>query len=436
MRVLTYSISGLLMAFAAYFAITHALPLPFSDAMGAFHREVNFVENKIGLFEYLFRKHGEHFHAGIYALLYLDMHFFHGQQWLLMAVGIASNFAFFALLTVIIRRTDMPESSKLAATLFAALLIAGLNNVESWVFAFQAVLTSFRLCLLIALWLYAIGLEKQCRYSLAGALLFGVTGLFLHGGGVLLPLLLSIVAIAQRRWKWALPPLALYIPFILMNHLADQLNPSMGLGKVISTILQQRLGDTALWLVKGVTTYLGFGLFPIYNIEAAYLGGIGLLLLLVLARRILAKQSAAGSVFIALIAFAMASSLLASLMILSRVQVLPETFHNIYSSRYVVTSALFWIGLLVFLLPVVKRPRMIGTLFLLAGLAGAVVGYQNAQLGLAGLKAPMEKAVAEAKTGKLSKESYIFLMQPARADAYVDRVLAFFRANGKSVFHQ
>lgn len=435
---LSFALAIGLFVFTIHFALMHQLPLPFSDSMDAMARVVHKIEGKIDWLPFLLKKHGEHFHASIYALLYIDTAYASGQHYVPLWAGFITSILFFVLLCRLILQTTQSTSLQAGLILFSALMLTTLTGDETWVLPFQSVVVIFRFCLMLGIMLYAHGISRNSPLLITLALGLSGINLFFHGGGVIVPLLLSLTALLQARWRYALLPLLLYILFFIVNHWVDAQAPHASLSIIVEILLHKNPASILYHLVLGIITFIGLPLH-IHN-SAPYIGAISLAVGAFTITRLLLRRrafSVVDSIWASLMAFSIISAVLAALLTITRAHN-PEDFGLLYSSRYIATSLVYWISLAALLLPQLRSKTALSILVILCIVATLIFlkGAHHAKKNAANFEAGMNQAVLEAKADHLSEKSALFLIQPSTNTKRVAQVMAYYRAHHLSIFHE
>lgn len=123
--------------------------LPIVDGWAVLNRIMHYNFGELSWDQYLFRTHSAHLHLIVYAVTWLDYHFFDGQQKLIQAVSLGAT-ALFCLIIVthIIRqglRTKTPSLVIALAVAATVAILSGIANSETRLHPFQVVLSAARL---------------------------------------------------------------------------------------------------------------------------------------------------------------------------------------------------------------------------------------------------------------------------------------------------
>lgn len=324
-----------------------------------------------------------------------------------------------------------------ALILFTALMITSLANHETWIFPFQAVVTTFRLCVFISIALYIYGIANDSLLLISSALFVSCITLFLHGGGILLPLVLSFSGLLQARWRYVFLPLLLYILFFGINHWSDSLSPQMGLSQMGGMLLKSNFLELLSTTASNTVIYLGYQIGG--RAHAAIIGGLGVTMAVILFLQYIVQfkvRSMVENIWATLLVFSFMSAVLASLLLTFGIINNTRDAGIIYSNRYIAIAGIFWISLSALLLP--KLPPKLGLsiaclLCLLAG-ASFIKWHPYTKAHMNSIMSKTDIAIREAKIGHVPKEKALFLFQPSQESEKVDAVIEFYRINHLNIF--
>lgn len=339
------------------FAWDNFVGMPSGDIMWIFAHYQKLIEGKINLFDYIFMRHGDHPHAIVYLLGYLDFIWFSGTlRSLQIAMLVFTVFSYLGLLIVLMQDKKLPSIVKFYLSLIIAAFIFNACALVMWTLPFQVVVASVRVFFIAALALIIFALytpQPHSYFSLALGLACSWLAAVAHGSGFLIFPVTLLIALSRRRFKVLYLTLAVMLGYFVFALLLQRTQSPLALSHIFKALTQNYLDIFYYSIV-----YIGSGLVrvPEYTFIAGLVGVIfGGAVLFELAWRawkIPITLTPLQLFFSAYLLISIGSAFLATTLHLSLAAVVSHhKFNNNYFmvSRYFVNTSAFWFSLIILL---------------------------------------------------------------------------------------
>lgn len=198
--------------------------LPIVDGWAVLNRIMHYNFGELSWDQYLFRPHGAHLHFIVYAVAWLDYHFFDGQQKLMQAVSLGATALFcLIIVTLIIRQGLRTKTPSLVVALAAAATVAilsGIADSETMLHPFQVVLSAARLSYIVLIWVLIRALIEQNKWLYFTTIAISSLAVSFHGVGYIFAIcvILTHLLVCRNRWWMAISLLPLLSVIIIQAH--------------------------------------------------------------------------------------------------------------------------------------------------------------------------------------------------------------------------
>lgn len=342
----------------AYLLVDHfiffernVIDIPFSDHWAVFDRYRQLQDGTLNLLHFIIDKHGDHYHAVVFALSYLDIHLFHGSGALLFTATSIFTLLSIGILFVAVWKSSLFLLTKCLSAIFIVAWVLSARATELWMFPFQVVLASFRFFLLVTVLLLSLGLMLPSSYRklwfVTGAFVCAIVTAFSHGAGVTIWPIFLLFSLLFRSREGVLftvigTAVYLYVELVVAHHVG-----TFSFSNLFGVIQHQWRAVTyyAVWIIgDGVTARL-----PILEPWTLAIGGTAVALgitctALLTSRLVSHKREWPNLFFILLFIASLFGVVLVPLLYLSIGPVnSPEQF---VSTRHFIHVAGVWIGVL------------------------------------------------------------------------------------------
>jgi hypothetical protein len=358
-----------------FLAFVPHLNFPMGDYVSVLERFQLYLSGKLNFFEFVGRKHVDHNHFIVYLFSAIDIWLFNGQQSLLFYVSIIAHCLTFCIFAIIAYSLKLNRVLLALFTIFIGCQIFNMFGAETWIYPFQMVLSLFRLVFLAGLALFCFAsVQRQ-----GSPLVFSVAGVLLliasisHGSGLFV--FLSVIAVAlftRSNYGMITAAVATGIFLCFEVFFPPRNNAFLQLTEVISSGLVEPIYYTANLL--GAYFFFGSNEYLASVIGIVF---ISLYFCLALWIVFMERDKWQQMFFIALAGFSLISafsSVIINLYYMPErgfINPWPQYFH---SSRYLVTTSGFWIGLF-------------GAVFFLNWRHSILIGAASAMIGTSALSA-------------------------------------------------
>jgi hypothetical protein len=345
-----------------------------SDYEDILFRYDAFAKGAMSFWDFIFIKHGGHNHAFIFFLGLLDIWIDHGKLWLLSWSIIVSNFTVFGIYVYLIRKVITAPGPRFVTTVFIASQIFTMRGGEIWAVSFQAVVTCFRLFLVLGLWLFCRALldQKNGFRLLITSLLILLLASVSHGSGVIVPpLLLAMYAAVYVKSDYSyfqkksiFPILILLLIFMVHEMLYPSNDP--GFTPVLKNVFfADNLSFASLlknvpfseWARVPRYLALMLGYFFAWNLRESIqtaMGMVGILTFLMIGYKVLIKRPATPTNLFILSSglFSLTAAFMSIVFNIGQMQareIAQGSTLFLLSSRYIFMPTGFWIATIVLL---------------------------------------------------------------------------------------
>lgn len=349
--------AGILLWRITTFAIDNFIGIYFSDAWGMVLRYQSLLEGKMSFFDYVFMRHGNHPHAIMYLLGYLDIIWFYGT---LNSLQIAS--LIFALLSylgfqlILIQDKNLPLMAKFYLSLLIAAFVFNACMLPMWILPFQVVIASVRILFIAALILILFSIytpSSNSNLSLSLGLICAWLAAAAYGNGFLIFPAILAITLSLRRFKAFYWSVATMLSFFAFVALLQRTRSPLALQHVLKALSLDYAG-----IMYYAMVYIGGGLvrIPEHTFIAGLIGTIlASAVLIEFTWRAWKKPISLTPLqlfFIAYLLIIFGSAFLVTIYYhaLSYVIVLHKIDTNYFmAGRYFINSSVFWLSLLILL---------------------------------------------------------------------------------------
>ena len=345
----------------------HATSLPTSDYFNVIVRYSKLLNHEINIFDFVLQKHADHNHAFVYLLGLIDIVTDDGRLRILHWAQIGCYFVIFGLLLYVAFSHVQTTTVRYVLLLFIASQLFSIQGAETWIFPFQVVLPSFYLFFLVALFLFCweVTSEHSIDYlRITIAQIFALIASLSHGAGVaVFPLFIVLGAFClkgvERRNVISMTAFGFLIFCIHEAVYSSQ-------SGISALQLLERIPVGELWHIPYYEPFL-LGHFFAWGAGGkfqVFTGAIGIafwIYLLWIFLRVRKRDVPLSFLFFFVYAtFALIASLMSVLLNLSYMKFRgitpPPALEYFVASRYLITTAGFWIGIAVAGLSCFKAP--------------------------------------------------------------------------------
>jgi hypothetical protein len=324
-----------------------------SDYESVIRRLELLFQGELSLWKFLSTKQINHNHFFVFLLAYLDYFWFASSQKLLVVATFLSNIALLAVVVTVFWQSKVRTSLLISLfTLYAASHIFSYLGAETFIFPFQAVLSTYRLFLILTIFLFCLPSAGK-RVSLpllAYVLLLFLTSIS-HGSGIITAPSLLVASLILRKWPHAIAT-ALTLTLFSLYQAASPSQSEMGLSSVVFSAVPH-LGLVASRSLYVLGYYSGAGLFTRDPMPSLVVGLVGFLLFVGFALRFLLlsirnhQHQRAELFFVIWGAFGLVGSLMSVVMNIAYApsRGIEMDYAYFLASRYQITTAGFWVSL-------------------------------------------------------------------------------------------
>ena len=221
---IAYMVALAVLIFNLTLAMQATSMLPIVDGWAVLNRIMHYDFGQLSWDQYLFRPHGAHLHFIVYAIAWLDYHFFDGQQKLMQAVSLGATALFcLIIVTLIIRQGLRTKTSSLVVALAVAATVAilsGIADSETMLHPFQVVLSAARLSYIVLIWVLIRALIEQNKWFYFTTIAISSLAVSFHGVGYIFAIcvILTHLLVCRNRWWMAVSLLPLLSVIMIQDH--------------------------------------------------------------------------------------------------------------------------------------------------------------------------------------------------------------------------